>query len=318
MGFSIAYTTGNKTSEAESLETLARARQLGVIMLDTANAYGFGANEQLLAKVLKDNRDAFFLATKFALTMDDQQNFGVRGDPEHVRQACDKSLDDLGIQTIDLYYQHRVDKKVPIEDTVRAMAELVKAGKVKYLGLSEVTGAQIRAAHAVHPITAVQLEWSLWERGAEADVIPTCRELGIAIVAYSPLGRGFLTGQIRSHDDIPDDDFRKHVPRFSKENFAKNIELVHKVEAIAARLGATSGQVALAWLHAQGPDVFPIPGTRRSDRLQENVEAFALSEKLTKQDLDELEACCPVNAAIGDRYMAAFMSDTFEGVNGSK
>jgi aryl-alcohol dehydrogenase-like predicted oxidoreductase len=317
MGMSAFY-TAEAQPEEESLKTIARAVELGVTMMDTADMYGFGKNEQLLAKALKGRRDDFFVATKFANVVNDKGEFGVRGDPEHVRNASEKSLKDLGIETIDLYYQHRTDPKTPIEETVTAMAELVKAGKVRYLGLSEVSPENLRKAHAVHPISAVQLEWSLWERSAEADVIPVCRELGIGIVCYSPLGRGFLTGQIKSHDDIPDDDFRKHAPRFSRENFPKNIELVRRVEDIAKKYDATAGQVALAWLHAQGDDVFPIPGTKQIKRLEENVGGFELSQRMSKADLDELSSFFHMDAAVGQRYPEAHMASVHDSRKAAK
>lgn len=305
--------TSEQLSETANLEVIARAHELGVNMLDTADIYGVGASERLLAKAMAGgNRDKFVIATKFAYAFGpiktEAEPYGaieLHGDPEYVKQACEKSLQNLGIDTIDLYYQHRVDPSTPIEETVKAMAELVKEGKVRHLGLSEVSPAELRRAHAVHPISAVQLEWSLWERSAERDIIPACRELGVGIVAYSPLGRGFLTGQIKSRADLPNGDWRASLPRFSEENFAKNLELVKKVEEIAARKGATSSQIALGWLHAQGEDVFPIPGTRKISRLEENVGGFGV--ELSETDLAEIDAAFPDDIALGDRYPEGMM-----------
>lgn len=310
MGMSAFYTAG-EVSEEESLKVIARAHELGVTMLDTADVYGVGKNERLIAKALTGgNRDKYVVATKFANVINADGSMSVRGDPAYVRQACEKSLKDLGSDSVDLYYQHRVDPKTPIEETVKAMAELVKEGKVRFLGLSEVGPEDLRKAHAVHPISAVQLEWSLWERSAERDVIPVCRELGIGIVAYSPLGRGFLTGQIKSRDDLPEDDFRRHAPRFSAENFDKNLELVRKVEEIASKKQVSPGQIALGWLHAQGEDVFPIPGTRRINRLEENVGGFAV--KLSQEELDEIDAAFPEDVAVGERYPEAHMKSAHD------
>lgn len=306
MGMSDFYKMG-EASEEESLATIARAEELGVTLLDTADIYGQGKNEQLISKAIRGSkRNDYQIATKFACFISPKGEFSIRCEPYYVREAIDKSLKCLETDHVDLYYMHRMDPNTPIQDTVKAMSELVKEGKVKYLGLSEVSADALRKAHSVHPITAVQLEWSLWTREAEKDVIPVCRELGIAIVAYSPLGRGFLTGQIKSIDDLPEDDFRRQNPRFSPENFSKNMELVDKVKDIAKRHDATPGQIALAWLHAQGDDVFPIPGTKRVNRLEENVTAFQI--KLTRADLDELDAAFPHDVALGDRYQAEHMA----------
>jgi aryl-alcohol dehydrogenase-like predicted oxidoreductase len=301
MGMSSYYTVG-EASDEESLKVLARAHELGVTMLDTSNVYGFGINERLIAKALEGgNRDNYVIATKFGFVLKEDGTVGVRGDAQHVKEACEQSLKDLGVEQIDLWYIHRPDPSVRIEETVQAMADLVSEGKVRHIGLSgEVSSEQIRKANAVHPISAVQLEWSLFERSAERDVIPTCRELGIGIVCYSPLGRGFLTGELRSADDIPESDFRKRLPRYSPENFGKNLELVRKVEEVARKTGTTPGQIALAWLNAQGDDVFPIPGTKRLARLEENVAAFSI--RLTEQELKELDEAFPPDAAAGSRF----------------
>lgn len=310
MGMSFGYLdkTGNMGSEQESLATLEEALALGATHLDTSDAYGPHTNEQLLSKVLKGRRDKFMVATKFGIQIKDG-NMCVNGSPQYVRQAVEASLQRLGIDTIDLYYLHRVDPKTPIEETVKAMSELVKEGKIRYLGLSEVSPEDLRKAHAVHPITAVQLEWSLWTRDAERDVVPVCRELGIGIVAYSPLGRGFLTGQISSPDDLSENDRRRSAPRFAKENFDKNMALVEKVKQIAARHNATAGQLALAWVHAQGEDVFPIPGTKRVKYLRENVAAFNI--KLTPEELKEIDDVFPEHAVAGARYNPEILASTY-------
>ena len=286
--------------EGESIATIERAIELGVNLLDTADVYGPFKNEELVGKVIRNRRDEVVLATKFGIVRDpsDPMRRGINGKPEYVRSACDASLKRLGVEHIDLYYQHRVDAETPIEETVGAMAELVAQGKVRYLGLSEPGPNTIRRAHATHPITAVQNEWSLFSRDLEDDVLPVVRELGIALVAYSPLGRGFLAGQIKSPDDFATDDFRRFQPRYQGENFAKNLELVAEIEAMADAKGVTSGQLALAWVHAQGDDVFPIPGTKRRTYLEENVAAFDVA--LSADDLTKLDAIVP-NVA-GDRY----------------
>jgi aryl-alcohol dehydrogenase-like predicted oxidoreductase len=305
MGMSEFYGERNDT---ESAATLLRSLDLGMNFLDTADVYGFGDNEELVGKTIKFRRDEVFLATKFAnlRKKDDPTYWEVSGKPEYVLAACDASLKRLGLDHIDLYYQHRVDPKTPIEETVGAMAKLVKAGKVKYLGLSEASPGTIRRAHAVHPITALQTEYSLWERHAEAEIIPTVRELGIGFVPYSPLGRGFLTGTItRESISAPKDARAARYPRFNGENFDKNQVLVSRVKAIADRKGATPGQLALAWVLSKGQDIVPIPGTKRRKYLEENAAAATI--QLSPADVAELEAAVPVNEIVGDRYPAASM-----------
>jgi aryl-alcohol dehydrogenase-like predicted oxidoreductase len=298
MGMSEFYGTG---SEEESIATIHHAIERGVNFLDTADMYGVGKNEELVGRAIRDRRDQVFLATKFGNVRGPQGEFlGVKGDPDYVRSACEASLRRLGVETIDLYYQHRVDPNVPIEDTVGEMARLKEEGKVRFLGLSEAAPHTIRKAHETHPISAVQTELSLWSRDAEAEVLPTVRELGIGYVAYSPLGRGFLTGQIKSPDDFPEDDFRRFHPRFTGENFAKNIALVREVEAMAREKGCTTAQLALAWVLAQGEDVVPIPGTKHVRYLDENIGA--LEVRLTDEDLQRLDAILPPGAAAGERY----------------
>ena len=297
MGMSEFYGT---TDEGEATATIHRALELGVDFLDTADMYGRGANEQLVGKAIADRRDRVVLATKFGNMRNDDGSREVRGDPEYVRQACEASLRRLGLDHVDLYYQHRVDFRVPIEETVGAMAELVDAGKVRYLGLSEASPETIRRAHAVHPISALQSEYSLWTRGPEDGPLPTCRELGIGFVAYSPLGRGFLTGQIRSPEDLEEDDFRRHNPRFQGENFQRNLDLVAQVQEIAGGKGCTPGQIALAWVLSRGEDVVPIPGTKRVRYLEENAEAADV--ELTEEELERLERAFPQGAAAGERY----------------
>jgi aryl-alcohol dehydrogenase-like predicted oxidoreductase len=293
--------------DAESIATLHRSIELGMTFLDTADAYGFGDNEILVGNAIRDCRDKVFLATKFAIVRD-KANPGARGisgKPEYVRAACDASLKRLGIDTIDLYYQHRVDADTPIEDTVGAMAELVRAGKVRYLGLSEASGDSIRRAHKVHPIAALQTEYSLWSRDPEDSLLSVTRELGIAFVAYSPLGRGFLTGQFKRFEDLAPDDYRRQSPRFQGENFQKNLDLVARVDTIAKEKKCTAGQLALAWLLAQGSDIIPIPGTKRRKFLEEN--AGAASVKLTSEDLRRIDEVAPHGAAAGQRYPEAMM-----------
>jgi len=300
MGMSEFY---GARDDAESIRTIHRALDLGVTMLDTADMYGSGDNELLVGRALASRRDEAFVATKFGIVREssDPAKRGISGRPEYVRAACDASLRRLGLDHIDLYYQHRVDLDVPIEETVGAMSDLVRAGKVRFLGLSEASAASVRRGHAVHPIAALQNEWSLWSRDLEVNgQLATARELGIAIVAYSPIGRGFLTGTLKSPDDFAEDDFRRHSPRFSQEHFAKNLELVARVEAIAASKGHTPAQVALAWLLAQGQDVVPIPGTKRVAYLEENVGALRV--ELSPEELAELDAIFPHGAASGDRY----------------
>jgi aryl-alcohol dehydrogenase-like predicted oxidoreductase len=269
--------------------------------------YGWGANEELVGRAIAGRRDEVFLATKFGNVRGPNGEFlGVRGDPEYVRSACEASLKRLNVEVIDLYYQHRVDQNVPIEDTVGEMDRLKEEGKVRFLGLSEAAPDTIRKAYATSPITAVQTELSLWSRDAEAEVIPTVRELGIGFVAYSPLGRGFLTGQFKSPDDFPEGDFRKNHPRFQGENFQKNLDLVREVEAIAAEKGCTTAQLALAWVLAKGEDIVPIPGTKRVRYLDENIGA--LDVKLTDEDLKRLDEILPPGAAAGERYHAQGMA----------
>jgi aryl-alcohol dehydrogenase-like predicted oxidoreductase len=298
MGMSEFYGSG---SEQESIATIHHAIERGVNFLDTADMYGVGRNEELVGKAIRDRRERVFLATKFGNVRGPGGEFlGVKGDPDYVRSACDASLRRLGVEVIDLYYQHRVDANVPIEDTVGAMARLKEEGKIRFLGLSEAAPHTIRRAAAAAKITAVQTELSLWSRDAEAEVLPTVRELGIGYVAYSPLGRGFLTGQIKSADDFPEDDFRKFHPRFQGENFEKNIQLVRAVEALAKDKGCTTAQLALAWVLAQGEDVVPIPGTKRVRYLDENIGA--LDVKLSGEDLKRLDEILPPGAAAGPRY----------------
>src|SRR6478736_4710753 len=298
MGMSEFYGAGD---EQESIATIHHAIERGVNFLDTADMYGVGKNEELVGRAIRDRRDKVFLATKFGNVRGPGGEFlGVKGDPDYVRSACEASLRRLGVEVIDLYYQHRVDPNVPIEDTVGAMLRLKEEGKVRFLGLSEAAPRTIRRAAAVATITAVQTELSLWSRDAEAEVLPTVRELGISYVAYSPLGRGFLTGQFKSPDDFADDDFRKFHPRFQGENFRKNIELVGEVEAMAREKGCTAAQLALAWVLAQGDDIVPIPGTKRVRYLDENIGALDIS--LSPEDLDRLDRILPPGAAAGERY----------------
>jgi aryl-alcohol dehydrogenase-like predicted oxidoreductase len=299
MGMSDFYGAGD---EAESIATIHRALDLGITFLDTADIYGPFTNEQLVGRAVKDRRDGVVIATKFGIVRfaDDPTRREVRGTAAYVRQACDASLQRLGIETIDLYYAHRTDPSTPIEETVGAMAALVDAGKVRYLGLSEVAADTLRRANAVHPIAALQSEWSLWSRDLEREMVGVARELGVGIVPYSPLGRGFLTGQITSPDDFAPDDFRRQSPRFQGDNFRKNLDLVTQVRAIAEAKGCTAGQLALAWVLAQGDDVVPIPGTKRVKYLEEN--AGAVDVKLTSEDLAQIEAVFPIDAVAGERY----------------
>jgi aryl-alcohol dehydrogenase-like predicted oxidoreductase len=297
MGMSEFY---GPRDESEAIATIHRALDLGCTFLDTADMYGIGENEKLVGKAIRDRRDQVVLATKFGIVRDDKMGFGVNGRPEYVRQACEASLQRLGLEVIDLYYQHRVDPNTPIEETVGAMADLVKEGKVRYLGLSEAGPQTLRRAVAIHPIAALQTEYSLWSRDPEDEILPTCRELGIGFVAYSPLGRGFLTGQIKQFEDLAEDDFRRYSPRFQGENFERNMQLVRRIEQMAAERGCKPSQLALAWVMARGDDIVPIPGTKRRTYLEENVAAADIS--LSADDLQQLDAIAPQGAAAGLRY----------------
>src|SRR6201995_55027 len=301
MGMSEFYGT---TDEGEAIATIHRALELGIDFLDTADMYGRGANEKLVGKAIGGRRGEVVLATKFGNVRNDDGSREIRGDAEYVRQACDASLRRLGVDYVDLYYQHRVDPNVPIEETVGAMAELVEQGKVRHIGLSEAAPETIRRAPAVHPITAVQTEYSLWSRDPEREVLPTCRELGIGFVPYSPLGRGFLSGRFKSPDELAEDDFRRSGPRFTGDALQRNLDLVAKVGKIAAEKGATSGQLALAWVLAQGDDIVPITGTKRRTYLEENLAAADV--ELTPDDLARIDSEVP--AAAGDRYDATGMA----------
>jgi aryl-alcohol dehydrogenase-like predicted oxidoreductase len=303
MGMSEFY---GSRDDQESIATIHRAVALGVTLLDTADMYGCGENERLVGRAIKGRRREVIMATKFGNVRDERGNFlGVNGAPEYVRQCCDASLRRLGVDEIDLYYQHRVDPQVPIEETVGAMSELVRAGKVHYLGLSEAAPATIRQAMKAHPISALQTEYSLWTRDVEAEIRPVCRELGIGFVAYSPLGRGFLTAKFKKADDLPPGDWRRNSPRFQGENFERNRELVERIEALARRKKCTAAQLALGWVLAQGDDIVPIPGTKRRKYLEENVAA--LNIELTPADLEEISAAAPPGAAAGMRYPEASM-----------
>ena len=306
MGMSEFYGAGD---DAESTATIHRALDLGVTFLDTADMYGSGENEFLVGRAIKDRRDQVILATKFGnvRSKTDPTFRAINGKPDYVREACDASLQRLGLDHIDLYYQHRVDQQTPIEETVGAMAGLVQAGKVRYLGLSEAAPNTIRRAHAVHPIAALQTEYSLWSRDPEDGLLAACRELGVGFVAYSPLGRGFLTGQVKRFEDLAEDDFRRRSPRFQGENFQKNLDLVARIEDIAREKNCAASQLALAWVLAQGDDIVPIPGTRRRKYLEENVGA--LDVHLTPDDLSRINAAAPADAVAGTRYPEAAMGN---------
>ena len=304
MGMSQSYGPGD---DQESVATIHRALDLGMTFLDTADVYGPYTNERLVGRAIAGRRDEVVLATKFGNQRLDDGRRVVNGKPDYVRQACDASLERLGVDHIDLYYQHRVDRSVPVEDTWGAMAELVQAGKVRHLGISEAAPATVRRAHAVHPVSAGQYEWSLFTRDLEDEVLPALRELGIGVVAYSPLGRGFLSGRITSPDDFGEDDFRRNHPRFTGENFARNLELVDRVRELAASKGATPSQLAIAWVLAQGDDVVPIPGTKRRSYLEENLGA--LDVELTPEDLAAIEEVTPRGSVAGERYNPEMMAN---------
>lgn len=298
MGMSEFY---GDTDDIESLATIHRALELGITFLDTSDIYGPFKNEELVGRAIAGRRDEVVVATKFGIVRNpDGGRGGLRGDPEYVRSACDASLGRLGVEYIDLYYCHRVDPSVPVEETVGAMGELVTTGKVRHLGLSEVAADTLHRAVTVHPVAALQSEWSLWSRDIEAEVVPAARELGVGIVPYSPLGRGLLTGQIKSFEDLAPDDYRRFSPRFQGENFQANLDLVRRVEELAAEKGCTPGQLALAWVMARGDDVVPIPGTKRRQYLEEN--ALAMEVSLTAEDLAGIDTAVPAGSAAGDRY----------------
>jgi len=305
MGMSEFY---GATDDAESMATIHRALELGITLLDTADVYGPYKNEELVGRAIKGKREQIVLATKFGIVRDPANPMarGFNGKPDYVRQCCEASLRRLGVDHIDLYYQHRVDPQTPIEETVEAMAQLVREGKVRYLGLSEASAETLRRAVKVHPITALQTEYSLWSRDPEDEILATCRQLGIGFVAYSPLGRGFLTGQFQRFEDLPADDYRRLTPRFQGENFQKNLDLVHKVEEIAKEKRCRPSQLALAWVMSRGDDIVPIPGTKRRKYLEENVAAADMM--LTGEDLRRIEAAFPRDAVSGQRYPENMMA----------
>ncbi|EMD23365.1 aldo/keto reductase [Amycolatopsis azurea] len=298
MGMSQAY--GVRNDDTESIATVHRALELGVTLLDTANVYGAGANEELVGRAIAGKRDQVVLATKFGIVWDKDGGMSARGDAAYVKQSCEQSLRRLNVDHIDLYYQHRVDPDTPIEETWGALAELVEEGKIRFAGISEASAETIRRAHAVHPVTALQSEWSLWTRGIEGEIRSTTRELGIGVVPFSPLGRGFLTGSVTSVKDLPEDDMRRGLPRFAEGNFERNMAIVEALRALAEQKGVTAGQLALAWVQAQGEDVVPIPGTKRRKYLEENAAAAEL--ELSEVDIEAIEKAAPVEAIAGERY----------------